>query len=118
MTKQKFPSQGAIQFGWDIMKKNFGFFMVIIMIAALPSMVNSLAENKIISIFIWLANIIISMGLIKIALNFYDNKKSQVSDLFSCYLLFFKYLIGSIIYGLIVFAGLILFIIPGIIILP
>jgi uncharacterized membrane protein len=53
------------------------------------------------------------MGLIKIVLKFCDNEKAELPDLFSCSHLFFKYLFGSIIYGLIVSAEMILLIIPG-----
>jgi hypothetical protein len=60
-------------------------------------------------------SIINTIGLIKISLKFCDNEKAKISDLFSYYPLFFKYLIGSILYSLIVILGLILLIIPGII---
>ena len=44
-----------------------------------------------------------------------DKENAGYADLFSCFPLFFKYLIGSILYGLIVIGGLLLLIIPGII---
>lgn len=59
------------------------------------------------------------MGLIKIALRIYDNKKCELADVFSdllsCLPLFFKYLSASIVYILIVLSGIILLIVPGII---
>ncbi len=58
---------------------------------------------------------IVMMGLIKIFLGFCDGEKGEFSDLFSCYPLLFKYMVGSIIYGVIVSLGLILLIIPGIV---
>lgn len=67
------------------------------------------------SLLLWILNFIMGMGLIKIVLKFSDNKKGVFSDLFSSAHLFFKYLLGSILYGLIVLAGAILLIIPGII---
>jgi len=48
-------------------------------------------------------------------LRFCDNEKGRFADLFSQYPLFPQYIVGSILYGLIVFAGTILLIIPGII---
>lgn len=55
------------------------------------------------------------MGVIKISLKFCDGQKPKIDDIFSCAHLFFKYLIASIFYNLIIFAGFILLIIPGII---
>ena len=55
------------------------------------------------------------MGLIRIPLRLHDNKGVGFTDVFSCFLLFFNYLFGAILYGLIIFVGIILLIIPGII---
>jgi uncharacterized membrane protein len=55
------------------------------------------------------------MGLIRIAIRFCDNEKGGFADLFSCFPLVFKYLFSSILYVLVVFGGMILLIIPGII---
>lgn len=66
-------------------------------------------------ILFWALNRIIEIGLTKISIKFCDNEKSKFKDLFSHYPLFFKYLFGSILYVLIVFGGMILLIIPGII---
>ncbi|MFH0792198.1 MAG: DUF975 family protein, partial [bacterium] len=44
-----------------------------------------------------------------------DNREGSFSDIYSCYPLFWKYLASSLLYGLIVFGGMILLIIPGII---
>ena len=55
------------------------------------------------------------IGLVKISLDFCDGKRPKISDLFTQYPLFFKYLIGMVLYGLIVFSGTLLLIIPGII---
>ena len=71
--------------------------------------------SSIIRIFSYVLSMIVMMGLIKIFLGFCDGEKGEFSDLFSCYPLFFKYMVGSIIYGVIVSLGLILLIIPGIV---
>lgn len=80
---------------------------------------NNRSRCPVLSIIIQIASFVLSMiigmGLIKICLRFCDGEKGEFSDLFSCYPLFFKYLVGSILYGLIVVVGLILLIIPGII---
>jgi uncharacterized membrane protein len=121
---QKFSKKEAINFGWDISKKNFRFFILlftlVVVVFIILSFIQSLVNEKsLLSLILYIINIvvqiIISMGLVKISLKFCDNEKPKISDLFSSYPLFFKFLIGSIIYGLIVIGGLILLIIPGII---
>jgi len=114
-----------VQFGWDTTKSNIGFFIGLLIVAGLiqyvPDIVAAIIEadapalSLIIQIASFVLSTIIGMGIIKICLRFCDGEKGEFSDLFSCYPLFFKYLIGSILYGLIVVVGLILLIIPGII---
>lgn len=125
MTTKKFSTDEAIRFGWNTMKSNLGFFIGLLIVVGLiysvPDIILELVtkDAPILSIIIWIVSwilsILVSMGLIKISLRFCDNEKARFSDLFSQYPLFFKYLFGSILYGLIVLAGLILLIIPGII---
>lgn len=125
MATQKFSMGEAIEFGWNITKNNLSFFIVLLIIAGLiliiPGTFSQLTRHNapglsiILSIGSFVLQLIIGMGLIRIALRFYDNEKAEFSDLFCCLHLFFKYLLGSILYGLIVSAGMILLIIPGII---
>ena len=56
-----------------------------------------------------------SIGLVYIALTLIDGGTFRFVDVFSRAHLVFKYLLGSILYGVIIFAGLILLVIPGII---
>ena len=121
----KFVISEALQFGWDTTKSNIGFFIGLLIVAGLiqyvPDIVAEIIEadapdlSLIIRIASYVLSMIIGMGIIKICLRFCDGEKGEFSDLFSCYPLFFKYLIGSILYGLIVVVGLILLIIPGIV---
>ena len=122
---QKFSKREAIKTGWNIMKGNLGFFILLLIIVALISIIpaeisEELEDNYsplafIIGFIGWILTIIISLGLIKIALRFINNEKGEFSDIFSQYALFFNYLLAGIIYYAIVIIGLILFIIPGII---
>ena len=121
----KFIISEAVQFGWNTTKSNIGFFIGIVIVAGLiqyiPDTVAAIIEvdtsfqSLIIRIASYVLSAIIVMGLIKICLRFCDGEKGEFSDLFSCYPLFFKYMVGSILYGFIVVVGLILLIIPGII---
>lgn len=122
---KKFFKGEAIQFGWSTMKHNLGFFIGLLIAAGLfiytPEIIGWLIEERapVVSIIFSVASsvleLIIGMGLIRIALKFTDKIEASFGDLFSCLPLFFKYLFSSILYGLIVFAGIILLIIPGII---
>lgn len=125
MTAEKFSINEAIHFGWNTMKSNIGFFIGLLIFVFLFSSLFSIIAAKateaniFLGIIFYIADfslsIIISIGLVKIALRFCDNEKGRFADLFSQYPLFPQYLVGSILYGLIVFAGTILLIIPGII---
>lgn len=118
MTTKKFSKGEAIRFGWNTMKSNLGFFIYILIVAGLivyilPITGKLTKENipilsTIISIVSWVLNLVIGMGLIKIALRFCDNKKVKFTDLFSCFPLFFKYLFGLFLYGIIAFGGIML----------
>ena len=125
MTTKNFSKKEAIKSGWQTMKSNLGFFIGLLLLVWVisigPGILTALVSGKIpllsfiLTIASWILQIIISMGLIKIALRFTNNEKGEFADLFSSYPLFFKYLFGSILYGLIVFGGFILLIVPGII---
>jgi uncharacterized membrane protein len=104
------------------MKNNIGFFlglMIVVFVILVLPYASIFIENWIVSLFFSIAQyvlgIILQMGLIKIALKFCDNEKGTFADLFSIYPLFFNYLIGFILYVVIIGVGMILFIIPGII---
>jgi len=77
--------------------------------------VESLPLSILIPIISWVLNTVIQMGLVRISLRLHGNESFGFTDLFSCSPLFFKYVFGSILYGLIIFGGMILLIIPGII---
>jgi len=129
------------KFSWNKTKQNIKFFILLLILVWLVNMAprllstpagfltskSALDNNYLIEIIIPAFFILITMivsfvvknlvdiGLIKIALKFNDNQKVDYKDLFSGTKVFWKYVGGSILYGLIVFAGFLLLIIPGII---
>ncbi len=125
MNEKGFSPGEAIRYGWETMKNNIGFFIGLLIVAGIvtivPRIIQALTEKSLpvfsilFGILAAVLQMIVSLGLIRIALNFVDNVESRTSDLFSCIPLFFKYLLASILYGLIVMLGLILLIVPGII---
>lgn len=127
MANRSFSIKEAFSFGWQTTKKNFGYFVLLLILTAATLGVasyvqNSVAENYesafflilIINILVWVVDIIVQMGLIKISIRFVEGKKSKYLDLYHTKS-FINYVLVSIITGIIVGVGLIIFIIPGII---
>src|SRR3989338_8229588 len=126
---QKFLIQEAVKYGWEAMKKHFWFFagMLAIFYAlmyGLPflgqyfikqALNNNPFFNGIFSLIINILGIIISIGLVKVSLNIYDDKSVDYEILFTQWKFFWRYLGSMILYGLIVLGGFILLIVPGII---
>jgi len=121
----KFISSEAIRFGWEKMKKHFWFFVGLLiltwLIQVVPSGIANVFKDKMVVLYIllivlaWVLQVIVKMGMIKITLDIVDKDKAEIKTLFSQVDLFLKFLFGSVLYGLIVMAGLILLIVPGII---
>ena len=121
----KFSKSEAIKFGWGIVKRELRFFFGLAVVLILVNFIlNVLAKDAknlfflfsfAFSILVFLVGLILQLGLIKISLNFVDNKKSQIIDLFTTHRPVFKFFAASILYGIVVFTGIILLIVPGII---
>jgi len=120
-----FSKKEAISLGFKLAKKNIIFFIGIFVIVVVVSSISSAIqigvtlENQsmlyiLLNILTFVVNAIIGMGLIKIFLEFIDNRKPKFSDLFYVKPLV-NFILASLIRGVIIFIGFILFIIPGII---
>jgi uncharacterized membrane protein len=120
-----FSRAEAIRFGWETVKNNLGFFIPLFIVVFLfHFVVNFVAEltleinpplSFVLTIVAVALSIVMSLGLIKIALKFYDGERGNWGDLFSQYRLFFSVLFAAILYAFAVMGGYILLIIPGII---
>lgn len=126
----KFSKSEVIRFGWDVAKKNLWFFVAILLISNViswlfsfvsqPLFANNNAFVKIIGILItiagWIVSLEIGYATFVIFLKFVDKKKVAIKDLFAYFDagILFRYLLVSLLYGLLVVIGLVLFIIPGI----
>ena len=124
METKTFSDGQVIKFGWNIMKSNFWYFFAVVLTVAFFSYF-PIVTDKICKDITWLwislrilfyiFSLIVSIGIIKISLKFTGNEKPRYIDLFDNFALFFKYLASAILYSLIVLAGFILLIVPGII---
>ncbi len=126
MKGKRIPVSESIRFGWDTMRANLGFFIlfliIIYMIYMFFGVFAALFEKRlptfalIFNLGSLFAGVVINIVAIKIALKFCDNDKRPVSEVISFSgSLFFKFLKGYFLYALIVFAGFLLLIVPGII---
>lgn len=124
----KFSKKEAVNFGFEAAKKNFVFFLVVIFLMwflnFLPSYISKPDESKntvqLVIIFVtviaaWLLRKLFDLGVIQSTLNVVDGKKPVLSDLFARTEILLKAIAGDILYGLIVLAGMVLLIVPGII---
>lgn len=124
MDKRDFSAEEALQYGWNTMKANIWFFVGVLVVAwaltGVPHIIANLLQEQSIGLSFlfriigWVANIIVSIGMIAIALKFLDNQNPKFEDLFSFRPYFWKYLGASILMVIIVWFGIILFIIPGV----
>lgn len=125
MQERKFSRKEALNFGWQVMKKNFWLLVGIFLIAGLfyflPSAIAEATKKKILpvsvifNIIYIIVSYIVQMGMMGIALKLCDGERVKINDLFAYTGKFFKYLAASILYGLIVLGGTILLVVPGII---
>ena len=125
MADKKFSIKESISFGWKVVTANLGFFIGFLVVSGIiqyvPSVLaQSVQKNSTILAFLlklvaWFIQMIVSMGFIRIALKFHDGNQGEWSDLYSCYPLFLNYVASSLLYGVIVFVGILLLVVPGII---
>jgi len=125
MSAKRFVVREAIRFGWDTMKANIGFFIGLLIVAFLiqviPRAVGEVIAGRfpIISVVLYLTatvlEIVVSLGLLKVSVNFCDGKKGKLDDLLSSFNLVLQYFAAALVYLLIVTAGMVLFIVPGVI---
>lgn len=118
---EKFSIGEAIGFGWETFKKNYllliGLAAIDLVINSIPNMISDepSSQKNITGLIIWLVAVIVQIGVITISLKLIEGKKTGINDLFSNLRLYWRYLGGTILYGLIVIIGFILLIVPGII---
>lgn len=125
MSPRFFSKSDAILFGWNTLKKNFGFFLGLLAVVVAVNLTVALVMSSIsdeapralviaLGIISWILDLLISIGIIKISLKFCDQEQASYGDLFSAYRLLLNLMIGAIIYGAMVAIGTVFLIVPGI----
>src|SRR3989344_2844212 len=114
----------ALSFGWEKTKKHF-WFLVAVMVGtfAVSLLVNFGAGNErlgfplgLIAFLVSVAiGVAVEIGRLRITLKILDDVRGGIEDFLPNWDMFRKMLVTSVLQGLIVLAGLILLIVPGII---
>jgi uncharacterized membrane protein len=132
MARKYFNFSDVLSFGWGVMKANLWFFVglgfvfmifIYLPVVARVVVVKSLHLPKasdvtlaiLLQVLEFLVGIVVKIGLIKIALSFCDERKPPFATLFDVWDCFWRVLGATVLYILIILAGVILLIVPGIV---
>ncbi len=125
MNDVKFLKKEAIAFGWEKAVGNIGYFagmlFILIAVSMMPQFIaGAFGKVKLFAIIIALAGVVlqieVKLGMIKSMVAFADGRKPVIGELFSCFdKRILNVFAASLLYGLMVFLGTLLLIVPGII---
>lgn len=131
MTSKYFNFSDVLEYGWRVTKANFWFFVgigaVFLIITFLPAIARivvvrldlprayNITAEILFRVLGWVVGAVLGIGLIKIALSFCDEQRPEFGTLFAARDCFWRYMGTMILYTLIIWAGFILLIVPGII---
>ncbi len=125
MSEKKFSKEQAMRFGWERMKDNIGFFIVYLVILFILegffSVFASTFSDSLPSLSLlfnlgsWIVSIVSLIFIVKIGLKLYDHPNIGSYEFLSFSTsLFFKFLLGYVMYTLLAIIGFLLLIVPGI----
>jgi uncharacterized membrane protein len=125
LRNNRFSISETIRYGWNTVKDNLRYFIIVMLIMALLQLIISASRWSVrhsligLDLLVGIIGIILSaflsMAVIRIGLRFTAGDKAEYRDLYAAYRSFWRFLGGYILYVLIIVGGLILLIIPGII---
>jgi uncharacterized membrane protein len=115
---QRFSIGEALGWGWKKLQENVGpLVMAALAILAVNLVFTFLGRGALgwfFNLIGWFVSILISMGVIRIALKITDGRPIQTADLFQRADLALPYIIASFIVGVMVAIGFVFLIVPGI----
>lgn len=117
-----FSIQESLLIGWEALQTHYHVFIPLVLLSVAVSFVNEYLGNRSVNVLYTaaivlgvVAELIVGMGIIKVALKITAGETVMLNDVFSVTHLFFFYIGASILYGLIVLGGLLLLVVPGLI---
>lgn len=125
MTEKNFSIELALKYGWKKMTENLGFFIILLIslfaISFFFNVFSGMFQNRLpsLSLIFTIGGVLFSVYmniiLIRVGLNIFDGERGRVEDILSGALpIYFKFLLANVLYFLIVLAGFLLLIVPGI----
>jgi len=106
----------AFRYGWELIKKDFWYFVGLsVVIVVIGGVSNSREEERVsFNLVGFLLNTWLTCGLLRILIDYYDGKKRKFTDLFTQFQYFWRILLATLLLGVIIILGLIFLIIPGV----
>jgi len=122
MAEPKFTPGAALAAGWEKTKSNFPLMLGVAIIAMFfsvgPSWFFARSWQFGSSLLSLLLGVFVAIGLIKISLKIHDGKTTGLDEFFSLnFKQYLDYLWLTIVYSVMVFVGLVLLIVPGVILI-
>jgi uncharacterized membrane protein len=115
---EKFTIKEALSFGWQKTKKHFWYLAIILLGTGIFfSLLDALTKDRgfFPNLIAAIIGILVELVLIKFSLKILSDEKLGTNDLVPSWRTLWTYVVGGLLYGLIVLGGLILLIVPGII---
>jgi uncharacterized membrane protein len=126
MANDKFSISDALKYGWESFKANIPFFIGFMVVMGLLTVVPDYIADKVfeprsgglvaVKIVLRLIGLVLGMASTRLSLDIYDSGQPDLSRIGTIVPQIPSYLVGKILYGLIVLVGLVLLIIPGIVV--
>ena len=124
MNNKLFFIKEAIKVGWEKAKQNIGpFFLILLASWIISGIISAFSEShdersalrSLVALVGWIVGVFIQLGMTRVILKVLDGGKPAASDFSFNADQFGRFLLGTILGGVIIVVGLILLIIPGII---
>lgn len=123
MDKKHFSDGEIISVAWDRLKRHFlvlfGSAILVVALLGIPQLIATIIQNNILTIIVFLyyffGAIYFTIGFYRMVIAAADDKDPEFALLFSGHDVFFPFLGVTILYGLIVMGGMLLFVVPGVI---
>ncbi len=125
MANEKFSISEALKYGWEAFKKHAGFLIGFTIVIGLITLIPDFMTEKLFArgslgfvigkILSRLIGLLLGMAATRISLDLFDNDQADLARLGELPGVAVPYLVGKVLYGVIVLLGLVLLIVPGLI---